>query len=29
LYGYGSREELENEKPEYIINNAKEILKII
>jgi phosphoglycolate phosphatase len=29
LYGYGSKEELENEKPEYIINNAKEILEII
>ncbi|MDR3167354.1 MAG: HAD hydrolase-like protein [Treponema sp.] len=29
LYGYGSKEELENENPEYIINNAKEILEII
>jgi phosphoglycolate phosphatase len=29
LYGYGSRPELENENPEYIINNAKEILEII
>jgi phosphoglycolate phosphatase len=29
LYGYGSRAELENENPEYIINSAKEILEII
>jgi len=29
LYGYGSREEMENEKPEYIINNVEEILKIV
>jgi phosphoglycolate phosphatase len=29
LYGYGSRAELENENPEYIINSVKEILEII
>jgi phosphoglycolate phosphatase len=29
LYGYGSKEELEKEGPEYIINNAKEILEIV
>jgi phosphoglycolate phosphatase len=29
LYGYGNREELEKEKPEYIINNAMEILEIV
>jgi len=29
LYGYGSREELENEKPEYLINNVEEILEIV
>jgi phosphoglycolate phosphatase len=29
LYGYGSKEELEKERPEYIINNAREILEII
>jgi phosphoglycolate phosphatase len=29
LYGYGSREELEKEEPEYIINDAKEILEIV
>jgi phosphoglycolate phosphatase len=29
LYGYGSRTELENENPEYIINSANEILEII
>ena len=28
-YGYGSREELQNENPEYIIDNVEEILKII
>jgi phosphoglycolate phosphatase len=29
LYGYGGREELEEEGPEYIINDAKEILEIV
>jgi phosphoglycolate phosphatase len=29
LYGYGNKEELENEKPEHIIKNAKKILEII
>jgi phosphoglycolate phosphatase len=28
LYGYGSKEELEKEGAEYVINNAKEILEI-
>jgi phosphoglycolate phosphatase len=29
LYGYGSREEMEKEEPEYLINNVKEILEIV